>query len=54
MFRRKIEKYLKEWKSDDMLKYAPQADKSRIRECFESIPRQLSKENKNMPSSWEM
>lgn len=30
----------------DMLKYAPQADKSRIRECFESIPRQLSKENK--------
>lgn len=36
MFKRKI----------DMLKYAPQADKSRIRECFESIPRQLSKENK--------
>ncbi len=30
----------------DMLKYAPQTDKSRIRECFESIPRQLSKENK--------
>lgn len=30
----------------DMLKYALQADKSRIRECFESIPRQLSKENK--------
>ena len=30
----------------DMLKYAPQADKPRIRECFESIPRQLSKENK--------
>ncbi len=30
----------------DMLKYAPQADKSRIRECFESIPRQLSKDNK--------
>ncbi len=30
----------------DMLKYAPQADKSRIRECFDSIPRQLSKENK--------
>ena len=31
---------------DDMVKYAPQADKSRIRECFESIPRQLAKENK--------
>lgn len=30
----------------DMLKYAPQTDKSRIRECFESIPRQLSKDNK--------
>ncbi len=30
----------------DMLKYAPQTDKSRIRECFNSIPRQLSKENK--------
>ena len=28
----------------DMLKYAPQEDKPRIRECFESIPRQLSKE----------
>ena len=36
---------LEEYKID-MLKYAPQADKSRIRECFESIPRQLSKENK--------
>ncbi len=32
---------------DDMVKYAPTADKSRIRECFDSIPRQLSKENKN-------
>ncbi len=30
----------------DILKYAPRADKPRIRECFESIPRQLSKENK--------
>lgn len=30
----------------DMLKYAPQTDKPRIRECFDSIPRQLSKENK--------
>lgn len=31
---------------DDMVKYAPDADKSKIRESFESIPRQLSKENK--------
>ena len=31
---------------DDMVKYADDADKSRIRECFESIPIQLSKENK--------
>ena len=30
----------------DMVKYAMGADKTRIRECFESIPRQLSKENK--------
>ena len=34
-----------EYKSD-MLKYAPQPDKARIRECFESIPKQLSRENK--------
>ena len=30
----------------DMLKHAPQPDKPRIRECFESIPKQLSRENK--------
>ncbi|MBQ9094430.1 MAG: ATP-binding protein [Prevotella sp.] len=36
---------IEEYKSD-MLKYAPQPDKSRIRECFESIPKQLSRENK--------
>ena len=30
----------------DMVKYAPAADKSRIRECFESIPAQLSREYK--------
>lgn len=34
-----------EYKSD-MVKYANPADKNRIRECFESIPRQLSKDNK--------
>ena len=31
---------------DDMVKYAEKADKSRIKECFQSIPKQLSKENK--------
>ena len=36
---------LKEYR-DDMVKYAPAADKSRIRECFESIPAQLAREYK--------
>lgn len=31
---------------DDMIKYADDADKPLIRECFQSIPKQLSKENK--------
>ena len=30
----------------DMLKYARQEDKSRIRECFDSIPKQLARDNK--------
>lgn len=30
----------------DMVKYAPAADKSRIRECFDSIPTQLAREYK--------
>ena len=36
---------------DDMVKYAFGADKSRIRECFESIPQQLAKENKKFQFS---
>lgn len=36
---------------EDMLKYAGNADKSKIRECFESIPRQLAKENKKFQYS---
>lgn len=32
---------------DDMVKYAERNDKSRIKECFQSIPRQLSKKIKN-------
>lgn len=36
---------------DDMLKYAEKTDKGCIRECFESIPKQLSKENKKFQFS---
>lgn len=36
---------------DDMVKYAPDEDKTHIRECFESVPRQLSKENKKFQFS---
>ena len=36
---------------DDMIKYADKKDKARIRECFESIPKQLSKENKKFQYS---
>lgn len=36
---------------EDMVKYADDTDKSRIRECFESIPRQLAKENKKFQYS---
>lgn len=36
---------LKEYR-DDMVKYAPEKDKPHIRECFNSIPKQLAKDNK--------
>ena len=36
---------------DDMVKYARAEDKSRIRECFDSIPRQLSRDNKKFTYS---
>jgi len=36
---------------DDMIKYANDNDKPNIRECFESIPRQLAKENKKFQYS---
>ncbi len=36
---------------EDMVKYADDADKPHIRECFESIPRQLAKENKKFQYS---
>ena len=36
---------------DDMVKYADDTDKPHIRECFESIPKQLAKENKKFQYS---
>ena len=36
---------------EDMVKYADDFDKPRIRECFESIPKQLAKENKKFQYS---
>ncbi len=36
---------------EDMVKYAKDADKPHIRECFESIPKQLAKENKKFQYS---
>ena len=36
---------------EDMIKYADDADKSRIRECFESIPKQLARDNKKFQYS---
>ncbi|WP_304522599.1 ATP-binding protein [Bacteroides acidifaciens] len=36
---------------EDMVKYAEDSDKPNIRECFESIPRQLAKENKKFQYS---
>ena len=36
---------------EDMAKYADDADKPHIRECFESIPKQLAKENKKFQYS---
>lgn len=36
---------------DDMIKYASKSDKSKIIECFQSIPKQLGKENKKFQYS---
>lgn len=36
---------------DDMVKYATTKDKANIKECFQSIPRQLGKENKKFQYS---
>ena len=37
--------------NDDIVKYVQQQDKALIRECFQSIPRQLGKENKKFQYS---
>lgn len=42
----KTQRHLIAGYEEDMVKYADDADKPRIRECFESIPKQLAKENK--------
>lgn len=42
----KVQRSIIEDYKTDMVKYALTADKSRIRECFESIPQQLARENK--------
>ena len=36
---------------DDIVKYAPAEDKTLVKECFKSIPQQLSKENKKFQYS---
>ncbi len=41
---------IEEYKSD-MVKYARSTDKPKIRECFDSIPRQLSRDNKKFTYS---
>ena len=46
-----IQKDIVQSYEDDMIKYAERTDKASIRECFRSIPRQLSKENKKFQYS---
>jgi predicted AAA+ superfamily ATPase len=41
-----VQRYILNGYRDDMIKYARSEDKPRIRECFDSIPRQLSRDNK--------
>ena len=46
-----IQRNIVEEYKDDMVKYAQKEDRNRIRECFESIPRHLSKDNKKFTYS---
>ena len=43
---RKVQATIIDSYESDMIKYAPAADKPRIRECFESIPNQLARDYK--------
>lgn len=47
----KVQRNLLAGYEEDMVKYADDADKPHIRECFESIPMQLAKENKKFQYS---
>ncbi len=47
----KVQRDIIEAYKDDMLKYARQEDKGHIRECFESIPAQLARDNKKFTYS---
>ena len=47
----KLQKDIVNGYRDDMIKYASKEDKAKIRECFDSIPKQLSKENKKFQYS---
>lgn len=46
-----VQRYIIDEYKSDMVKYAPAADKPRIRECFESIPAQLAREYKKFAYS---
>jgi predicted AAA+ superfamily ATPase len=46
-----VQRYILNGYRDDMIKYARAEDKPRIRECFDSIPRQLSRDNKKFTYS---
>lgn len=48
---RKVQMRIIDEYKDDMVKYSDDTLKSNIRECFESIPRQLAKENKKFQYS---
>ena len=47
----KVQRNLIAGYEEDMVKYADDADKPNIRDCFESIPKQLAKENKKFQYS---
>lgn len=47
----KVQRNLIDGYEEDMAKYADDTDKPHIRECFESIPKQLAKENKKFQYS---